>query len=87
MMAKDRIVVGLEVGTSKVCAVVGEVVDGGNISIIGVGQVASEGVRKGEIVNMEAATQNIHDALIQAEESADVEIRNVYASVTGGHLR
>ena len=87
MLAKDRIIVGLEVGTSKVCAVVGEVVDNGNILIIGVGQVASEGVRKGEIVNMEAATQNIHDALIQAEESADVEIRNVYASVTGGHLR
>ena len=87
MLAKDRIIVGLEVGTSKVCAVVGEVVDGGNILIIGMGQVASEGVRKGEIVNMEAATQNIHDALIQAEESADVEIRNVYASVTGGHLR
>ena len=87
MLAKDRIIVGLEVGTSKVCAIVGEVSDGGNILIIGVGQVASEGVRKGEIVNMEAATQNIHDALIQAEESADVEIRNVYASVTGGHLR
>ena len=87
MLAKDRIIVGLEVGTSKVCAIVGEVSDDGNILIIGVGQVASEGVRKGEIVNMEAATQNIHDALIQAEESADVEIRNVYASVTGGHLR
>ena len=87
MVAKNRIIVGLEVGTSKVCAIVGEVSDDGNILIIGVGQVASEGVRKGEIVNMEAATKNIHDALIQAEESADVEIRNVYACVTGGHLR
>ena len=87
MVAKNRIIVGLEVGTSKVCAIVGEVSDDRNILIIGVGQVASEGVRKGEIVNMEAATKNIHDALIQAEESADVEIRNVYACVTGGHLR
>ena len=87
MLAKERIIVGLEVGTSKVCAVVGEVMEGGHIQIIGVGQVASEGVRKGEIVNMEAATQNIHDAVIQAEETAEVEIHNVYASVTGGHIR
>ena len=87
MLAKDRIIVGLEVGTSKVCAVVGEVQDGGNIMIIGIGQVVSEGVRKGEIINMDAAAQNIHDTIAQAEEAAEVEIHNVYASVSGGHIR
>jgi cell division protein FtsA len=87
MLAKEKILVGLEVGTSKVCAVVGEVIEGGNVMIIGVGQAASDGVRKGEIVNLDAAVQSIHTAVTDAEESAGVEIHNVYASVTGGHIR
>ena len=87
MVAKDRIIVGLEVGTSKVCAVVGEVLEDGNLMIIGVGQAASEGVRKGEIVNVEAAVRNIQSAICAAEDSAGVEIHNIYASVTGGHIR
>ena len=87
MVARDKIIVGLEVGTSKVCAVVGEVLEDGNLMIIGVGQAASEGVRKGEIVNVEAAVRNIQSAISAAEDSAGVEIHNVYASVTGGHIR
>jgi len=87
MVTKDKIIVGLEVGTSKVCAVVGEVLEDGNLMIIGVGQAASEGVRKGEIVNVEAAVRNIQSAIGAAEDSAGVEIHNVYASVTGGHIR
>ena len=87
MRQKEQIIVGLEVGTSKVCAVVGEVLEDGNIMIIGVGQSKSEGVRKGEIVDVDAAGKSIHAAVANAEESASVEIRNVYASVTGGHIR
>jgi cell division protein FtsA len=87
MLAKEKILVGLEVGTSKVCAVVGEVLEGGNVMVIGVGQAASEGVRKGEIINLDAAVQSIHAAVTDAEENAGVEIHNVYTSVTGGHIR
>lgn len=87
MLEKEKILVGLEVGTSKVCAVVGEVVEGGNIMVIGVGQAASEGVRKGEIINLDAAVQSIHAAVADAEESAGVEIHNIYTSVSGGHIR
>src|SRR5262245_21981442 len=87
MLAKEQIIVGLEVGTSKVCAVVGEVLEDNNIMIIGVGQSKAEGVRKGEIVDVDAAAQSIHTAVTDAEESAGVEIHNVYASVTGGHIR
>jgi len=65
--------VGLEVGTSKVCAVVGEVLDDGNIMVVGVGQTNSEGVRKGEIVNIDATVECIHAAVADAEESAGVE--------------
>ncbi len=87
MRAKEQIIVGLEVGTAKVCAVVGEVVEGGNISIIGIGQAESEGVRKGEVIDLEAAGESIHKAITEAEDNAGVEIHNVYASVTGGHIR
>ena len=87
MLPKEKIIVGLEVGTSKVCAVVGEVLDDGNIMVVGVGQANSEGVRKGEIVNIEATVECIHAAVADAEESAGVEIHNVYASVSGGHIR
>ena len=87
MLPKERIIVGLEVGTSKVCAVVGEVLDDGNIMVVGVGQANSEGVRKGEIINIDAAVECLHAAVADAEESAGVEIHNVYASVSGGHIR
>jgi cell division protein FtsA len=86
-MGKEKIIVGLEVGTSKVCAVVAEVVEGGNLMIIGVGLAPSQGVRKGEIVDVDKAVQAIHEAVAAAEDSAGVEIHNVYASVTGGHIR
>lgn len=87
MLAKEQIVVGLEVGTSKVCAVVGEVLADRNILIVGVGQAATEGVRKGEVVDMQAAGRCIHEAIANAEENANVEIHSVYASVSGGHIR
>jgi cell division protein FtsA len=87
MLPKEKIIVGLEVGTCKVCAVVGEVLDDGNIMVIGVGQANCEGVRKGEIINIDAAVECIHAAVADAEESAGVEIHNVYASVSGGHIR
>jgi len=87
MTHTEQILVGLEIGTSKTCAIVGEVLDAENIQIIGIGQTASQGVRKGEIVDMEAASQSIHDAIAEAEDSAQVEIHNVYAAVTGGHIR
>ncbi len=87
MLPKEKIIVGLEVGTSKVCAVVGEVLDDGNIMVVGVGQANGEGVRKGEIINIDAAVEGVHAAVADAEESAGVEIHNVYASVSGGHIR
>ncbi len=87
MFSKDQIIVGLEVGTSKVCAVVAEVLEDGNLMIIGIGQGPSAGVRKGEIIDMEAAAESIRAAVAEAEESAGVEIHSVFTTVTGGHIR
>ncbi len=85
-MGRDQIVVGLEIGTSKICAVVGETRSDGTIRILGVGHAPSRGVRKGEIVDFETAGKCIREALVDAEEKSDVMIGSVYLGVTGGHI-
>lgn len=87
MFEPPPVIVGMEIGTSKVCAMVGEVNAAGEVSIIGVGQSRSRGVRKGEIVDPGAAEEDIRNAIVDAEQMADVEIRNVYLGVTGAHVR
>ena len=83
----SSVIVGLEIGTSKVCAVVGEVNSAGALNIVGVGQARSRGVRKGEIADPSSAAEDVRNAIVEAEQMADVEIRSVYLGVTGGHIR
>ncbi len=85
-MASDQIIVGLEIGTSKVCAIVGEIRTDGTIKILGVGEAPSRGVRKGEIVDFETAGKCIREALVDAEDKSDVMIGSVYLGVTGAHV-
>ena len=85
-MAKDEIVVGLEIGTSKVCVIVGEIKSDRSIKIIGVGEAASRGVRKGEIVDFDICGKCIREAVVEAEEKSDVLIKNIYLGVTGAHM-
>jgi len=87
MFDSASIIVGLEIGTSKVCAVVGEVNAAGALNIIGVGQCRSRGVRKGEIIDAATCSEDVRNAIVEAEQMADVEIRSVYLGVTGGHIR
>jgi cell division protein FtsA len=85
-MARDHILVGLEIGTSKICVVVGDSKSDGSIKILGVGQAPSRGVRKGEIVDFDTAQKCVHEALVDAEEKSDVMIQSVYLGVTGAHI-
>lgn len=85
-MARDQIVVGLEIGTSKVCAVVGELKRDDSVQILGVGVTPSRGVRKGEIVDLETCGKCIREAIADAEEKSDVMIKNVHLGVTGAHI-
>jgi cell division protein FtsA len=85
-MSQEDFIVGLEIGTSKVCAVVAEGRPDGTIKINGVGQAPSRGVRKGEIVDFETAGKCVREALADAEEKSDVMIGSVYLSVSGGHI-
>lgn len=88
MFDSPSIIVGLEIGTSKVCAVVGEFSpDGSGLNVVGLGQARSRGVRKGEIVNAPTVEEDVRHAIVEAEQMADVEIRSVYLGVTGGHIR
>ncbi|HRJ72097.1 MAG TPA: cell division protein FtsA [Terrimicrobiaceae bacterium] len=86
-MARPDIIVGVEVGTSKVCAVVGETGREGTLRILGVGLAPSRGVRKGEIVDLAIATECVHDAISDAETNSDAEIGSVFVGVTGSHIR
>ncbi len=87
MFDPSPIIVGLEIGTSKVCAVVGELTADGALNVVGLGQSRSRGARKGEITDPTLAEEDIRQAIVEAEQMADVEIRSVYLGVTGGHLR
>ena len=87
MFDSTPIIVGLEIGTSKVCAVVGEVNAAGSLNIIGIGQSRSRGVRKGEIADPAVAEEDVRNAIVEAEQMANVEISSVYLGVTGGHVR
>lgn len=87
MFDSSSIVVGLEIGTSKVCAAVGEVSSQGAFKILGLGQARSRGVRKGEITDPQKVSEDIRQAVADAEQLADVEIRSVFLGVTGAHIR
>ena len=86
-MASSNLMVGLEIGTSKICVVVGEGRPDGTIKILGVGQAPSRGVRKGEIVDFETAMKCVHEAVVDAEQKSDVMIRSVYVAVAGSHIQ
>src|SRR6202050_1461634 len=83
---QGEIVVGLDIGTTKVCAVVAEIADDG-ITILGVGSVPCRGLRKGIVSNIDWTVRSIKEAIESAQTMAGVEIRTVYAGVAGSHIR
>jgi len=88
-MAKEYkdLVVGLDIGTSKVMAVVAEVLPGGELKIAGMGVAPSNGLKRGVVVNIDATVQSIQAALKEAEFMADCKITKVYTGITGSHIR
>jgi cell division protein FtsA len=87
MFDSTPIIVGLEIGTSKICAVVGEIHDGNGLNIIGIGQARSRSVRKGEVAEPAIVEEDVRKAIVEAEQMANVEVRSVYLGVTGNHIR
>ncbi len=85
-MSTERIVVGLDVGTTKICALVGEVSDAETIRIIGVGVEPAQGMHRGNIVDVALATEAVRAAKLQAERTSGYEIGRAYVSVAGKHI-
>lgn len=86
MARHDDLIVGLDIGTTKICCVVGEVSESG-VDIIGVGLHPSVGLRKGVVVNIEATVGSIRKAVEEAEMMAGCDISSVYAGIAGGHIK
>ncbi|GIX32903.1 MAG: cell division protein FtsA [Lysobacterales bacterium] len=82
-----RLVVGLDIGTSKVVVLVGEVSPGEPIEIVGIGTHVSRGLKRGVVVDIDSTVQSIQRAVEEAEQMAGCEIRSVYAGISGSHLR
>ncbi|ABM31423.1 MULTISPECIES: cell division protein FtsA [Comamonadaceae] len=81
------VVVGLDIGTAKVMAVVAEVLPGGDLKLAGLGVAPSNGLKRGVVVNIDATVQSIQQALKEAELMADCKIQRVYTGITGSHIR
>lgn len=87
-MNKDQAntIVGLDIGTTKICAVVGEVTEDG-IKVVGIGSHPSIGLRRGVVVNIESTVSSIQRAIEEAELMAGCEVKSVYAGIAGGHIK
>jgi cell division protein FtsA len=86
MARRDDLLVGLDIGTTKVCAIVAERTENG-VDIIGIGTHPSHGLRKGVVIDIAATVDSIKHAVEEAELMADCEITSVYAGIAGGHIR
>ena len=87
MADKPELIAGLDIGTTKICAIVGEVQPSGDIEVVGFGSHPSRGLRKGVVVNIEATVDSIRQAISEAELMAGCEIGRVYAGIAGSHIR
>ncbi len=83
----ENIVVGLDIGTTKICTVIGEIAADGVLDIIGEGTVPSDGLRKGVVVNLERTIAAIRQSIVAAERMAGVEVSHVWLGVAGSHLK
>lgn len=82
-----NIITGLDIGTSKIVALIGEVAIDGSIEIIGIGRHPSKGLKRGVVVDIEATVNSIQRAVQEAELMAGCEVRSVYAGIAGSHIR
>jgi len=86
-LSGGNMIVGLDIGTSKVVAIVGEINAEGGVNIVGIGSHRSRGLKKGTVVNIESTVQSIQRAVEEAELMAGCQIHSVYAGIAGSHIR
>lgn len=86
-MPKNSYIVGLDIGTKKVAAIIGEITEDRKVEIIGIGTADSKGLRRGVVVNLEATTAAIKKAQEEAELMAGVEIDSAFVGISGAHIK
>ena len=86
-MNTENIIVGLDIGTTKVCAIVGKKNEFGKINILGFGKADSDGVSRGVVVNIDKTVEAIRRAVAEAEKQSGVDINVVYVGIAGEHIR
>jgi cell division protein FtsA len=87
MMSRDNILVGLDIGTTKIAAVIGEVEESGGLKIVGLGTAPAEGLKRGVVINLEQTINSIIKAVQDAELMAGVKVDSLYAGIAGDHIR
>jgi cell division protein FtsA len=87
MARENQIIVGLDIGTSKIACIVAEAAPDGRLDIVGIGTHPSNGLRRGVVVNIESTVESIRLAVEEAELMADVDIKKVYVGIAGSHIR
>lgn len=83
---RRKYVTGLDIGTTKICAIIGQLTEGGDLTIHGIGSVPSLGLRKGIVIDIDTTVDSIQKAVAKAEEMADVPVREVHVGIAGGHI-
>ena len=86
MSKKNEYIVGLDIGTTKICCIIGEISHENQVDIIGLGQYPSRGLRKGVVVNIDGTVESIKNAVEEAELMAGCEIDSVFVGIAGGHI-
>ncbi len=86
MSYNNDIIVGLDIGTTKVCAIIGRFNEYNTIDVVGIGVSPSKGLRKGVVVNIESTVNSVATAIEKAELMAGIEVRSVYSGIAGGHI-
>ena len=89
MAAKNdkQMVVGLDIGTSKIVAIIAEIDDAGGLELIAIGSYPSHGMKKGVVINIDSTVDSIRKAVEEAEQMANVQVRSVFAGIAGSHIR
>ncbi|HUJ75913.1 MAG TPA: cell division protein FtsA, partial [bacterium] len=87
MRNRENVVVGLDIGTTKICALAAEMDGGEPLNIVGLGQAPSEGINKGVVVNIEKTVRSIQRAVRECELMSGVQIKGVYAGIAGRHIK
>ena len=87
MAREHNLIIGLDIGTTKICAIVGEINPTSGVEVLGVGTYPSNGLKRGVVVNIEKTIQSIKNAVQEAEHMAGCEIQTVFAGIAGGHIK